>query len=187
MYVTSRKGHKTRILTPVEYDQFTIVMKNMRLKTIFEVLFYTGMRYSELQRLHAHQEWIQPVRKNIHLPLDAQKKVKRRQLTRDIPIAPQIQNTLPYFFKNSAPASGIAWTDWLRRTAWKAGFSDDLGFGAKMTRKTIECWMIVAGLLPNKIYKRQGHTDIVSIEHYQNLAFTDGEVLEIKRRLAGWW
>lgn len=186
LYITSNTGLQTRILTPEEYDQFTQSMKNMRLKTIFEIAFYTGLRYAELQRLHTHPEWIQPVRKNIHLPLEGQRKVKRRQLTRDIPIAPQIQNTLPYFFKNSPPASVIAWNEWLKRTAWKAGFEDDTGFGAKLTRKTIECWMIVSGLPLNKIYKRQGHTDIVSMEHYQNLAFTDGEVAEIQKRLAGW-
>ena len=187
MYVTSRKGHKTRILTPEEYDQFTSVMKNMRLKTIFEVMFYTGMRYVELQRLHVHPAWVLNGRGVIHLPFEAQKKVKRVQRERSIHIAPQIRNLLPYFFKNEPPASIQAWIDWLRHTASKAGFSDGYGFGARITRKTIESWMVVAGIPLNQICLWQGHDSMTSMNHYQGLAFTDGEVLEIKRRLAGWW
>lgn len=176
----------TRILSPEDYDRFSMIPSSKH-KTIFEILFWTGMRYVELQRLYHHRDdWVMWERKHIHLPKEAMKKAKRVQLERSIHIAQQIQNILPFFFKQTAPPTLVGWHKWVKRHAVRTGF-DPKGFSAKTTRKTIESWMVVAGIPLNQICLWQGHDSLTSMRHYQGLAFTDAEKDEIKRRLAGWW
>ena len=185
LFVTTRTGKITRILTPAEYDTISQSMSKMKLKTIFEVLFYTGLRYVELERLYDNPNWVQAGRNTIHLPFEAQKKGKRTQLSRSIPIAPQIKNILPYFFNNTKPSTYGAWYDYLQRRAWQSGI-DGTGINIKTTRKTIESWMLIAGVPMNDVCLRQGHDDLTSLRHYQGLAFTPSEKQDIKNRLSGW-
>lgn len=185
LFITTRKGNQTRILTPSEYDTFTQAMKKMRLRTQFEIAFWTGLRYVELQRLHANPSWVLPGRNVIHLPHEAQKKKKRTQVERYIHIVPQISTLLPYFFENQKPSTSKNWYEYLVRLAWKTGLGGQ-GINVKVTRKTIESWMVVAGIPVNEICAWQGHSDLTSYKHYQALAFTDGEKVEIRKRLAGW-
>lgn len=177
---------KVRILSPQDYDIFVANIDKVFHKTIFEVAMWTGMRYIELQRLHDHPEWYQPARKTIHLPEEAVHKSKRKQIERNIhPIPPQIEGVLPYFFNGKRPPTNKVFNENLKRWAAKAGF-DPKGFSAKTTRKTIESWMVVAGIPVNVVCLRQGHDELTSMRHYQGLNFTDVEKAEIKKRLAGW-
>lgn len=185
LFVTTRKGHRTRILTPTEYDSLTHSMTKLRLKTIFEILMWSGMRYVELQRLHANPEWVLKGRNVIHLPYVAQKKVKRSQVERYIHIVPQISNLLPYFFDNKKPSTYANWHKYLQRTCVLANLNPS-GVNVKTTRKTIESWMIVAGIPVNQICLWQGHDHLTSMNYYQGLAFTDSEKNEIQKRLSGW-
>ncbi|WP_407282715.1 hypothetical protein V7O61_03325 [Methanolobus sp. WCC1] len=46
-----------RVLGPYEMDLLREVIPKTYLKTIFDVCFWSGMRYVEVQRLHVHLEW----------------------------------------------------------------------------------------------------------------------------------
>jgi hypothetical protein len=186
IFLTTEKGFKIRILTPYDYDTYVVHIDKDYLRTVFNIAFWSGMRYVEVQRLHRHPEWWLRERRTIYLPREAQKKVKRVAPERYIPVPPQIQNELPYFFKNRKPPSLKVWNDNLKRWARKAGF-DTLGITAKMTRASIESWMYAAGMLPSVICQRQGHDKLTSLNHYMAIPFTEAEKAEIKKRLAGWW
>lgn len=175
-----------RIMGPFDYDRYVSIIDKTYLRTIFEVSFWSGMRYVELQRLHAHPEWVMKERKAIHLPEEAQKKVKRKQRERYIfPIPPQLESVLPHFFDGPTPPCQKVWNGNLRRWAEKADMGAD-GFSSKMTRKSIESWMVAAGIPLSTICLRQGHDALTSMNHYQGLPFTGADMQEIKRRLAGW-
>jgi hypothetical protein len=73
-----------RILTPKEYDSLRAAIPQNMHKTLFDVLLITGMRYAELHRLYDNHAWYNERRNLIHLPVEAQRKVKRRQLERTI-------------------------------------------------------------------------------------------------------
>jgi len=180
MYVTG-----VRILSPSDFDKLLAGIPKKDHKTIFEVLFWTGMRYVEMQRFHDHPEWIMKERNAIHLPEEAQRKGKRTQKERYIPIAPQLKSLLPYFHDGIKPPSRQMWGNDMKRWAKYSGLNP-YGMSAKTTRKTIESWMLVSGMPEYKVYLRAGHDPATSLKHYQGLVFTAPEIAEIKTRLAGW-
>jgi len=174
----------TRILGPWDYDQFVSSIQKDYLQDIFNICFWTGMRYVEVQRLHGHPEWYWPQRRTIHLPEEAQRKAKRKQVERYIyPIPPQVEGILKYFFKGRKPPTQTAWNNNLIRWAEKADMNPR-GITSKSTRKSIESWMIAADIPLNEICLRQGHDSLTSMRHYQGLPFTLAEQEEIKKRLA---
>lgn len=173
-----------RILGPFDYDKLVANIEKDYLRDIFEVCFWSGMRYVEVQRLYDNPQWIMKERRTIHLPEEAQRKAKRRQLERYIhPIPPQLESVLRYFFKGKNPPSQQAWNNNLKRWMEKAGFAPS-GVSSKTTRKSIESWMIAAGIPLNEVCLRQGHDHITSMRHYQGLPFTTAEKEEIKKRLS---
>jgi integrase len=184
-FLKTKKGQYIKILTPNEYDRLISQIDKNHLKTLFNVCFYTGMRYVEVQRLHRHPEWVLRQEKYIYLDETAQRKVKRITPARSIPIPPQLEGELNYFFTNKTPPTNKVWNNNLKRWAVKAGISP-VGIVPKTTRATIESWMYIAGLPVNNICLRQGHDHITSLRHYQALPFSEEVKLEIKRRLAGW-
>lgn len=185
IFLTTNKGHKIRILTPYDYDLFVSKIDKDYLRTIFNIAFWSGMRYIEIQRLYRNPEWILKERKSIYLPREAQKKVKRISPERYIPIPPQITGEMAYFFKNTKPPVIKVWNDNLKRWAIKAGFNLT-GISPKMTRASIESWMYQADIETGKICNRQGHDRLTSLNHYMAIPFTEAEKIEIKKRLAGW-
>lgn len=185
IFLTTKENHKIRILTPYDYDTYVARIDKDYLRTIFNVCFWSGMRYVEVQRLYEHPGWILKERKVIALPRDAQLKVKRVAPDRYITIPPQINGELSYFFKNTKPPVLKVWNDNLKRWAKKAGF-DLAGISPKMTRASIESWMYQAGIEVSTICQRQGHDRITSLNHYMAIPFTEAEKIEIKKRLAGW-
>jgi hypothetical protein len=60
------------------------------------------------------------------------------------------------------------------------------GISAKTTRKTLESWCIVAGILESTVCLRQGHDSLTSMRHYQGLAFSDDEIQDIEKQLISW-
>lgn len=188
IFITTNKGDKIRILTPDEFDRFTAAIpdKMPHLKTLFNIAFFTGMRYVEIQRLHKHPEWWQKDRGTIYLPREAQLKVKRTTPERYIPLPPQLIGEMPYFFKNKQPPQRKVWGENIKRWAIKSGFESDLGFTPKMTRASIESWMFMAGIPVNQICLRQGHDKLTSLNHYQAIPFKESEKIEIRKRLSSW-
>ena len=91
---------------------------------------------------------------------------------------------LEQFFLDPKPSSLQTWDVNLKRWAEKANLNPN-GISAKSTRKSIESWMIRAGMPVHEVYLRQGHDELTSLRHYQGLPFTNSELQEIKRRLSG--
>lgn len=175
----------TRILGPFESDLLRESIEKDYLRTIYDVCLWTGMRYIEVQRFYSHPEWWMSLRKCVHLPAEAQKKVKRTQIERYVhPIPAQLETILPYFHKNTKPPSLQAWNQNLARWSVKSGLNS-IGLSAKSTRKSIESWMICAGIPLHVVCLRQGHDSLTSMQHYQGLPFAEDELTEIRRRLAG--
>jgi len=86
-----------RILGPFDYDRLVANIEKDYLRDIFEVCFWSGMRYVEVQRLYSHPEWIMKERRTVHLPAEAQRKAKRAQIERYIlPIPHLIINFIFY-------------------------------------------------------------------------------------------
>lgn len=186
IFVTSNKGEKVRILGPWDYDRLRATVPKEYLGSILDVCLWTGARYVEVQRLYDNPEWFQKTRKNIFLGREATKKARRVAPERYIsPLPPQLVSILPYFFKDKKPPARDGWNNNIKRWAEKAGF-DPLGFSAKTTRKTIESWMLAAGVSEMQICLRQGHTQATSLQHYSSIGFTREEKEEIRRRLKGW-
>jgi integrase len=177
---------KVRVLGPYEVDQLIRAIPKDTHKTIFEICLWTGMRYVEIQRLYDHPEWWQPTRRAIFLPEESQKKVKRKQVQRYVhPVPHAIESELRRFFKGPRPPGIHSWNRDLKRWAVEAGLNP-IGISAKTTRKSIESWLITAGVQLNIVCLRQGHDSLTSMLHYQGLPFTEAEKIEIRRRLAGW-
>lgn len=173
-----------RVLEPTDYELILKHIAKPHQRRRFLVLFWTGMRYAEYERFYKNPQWYDEDRNAIHLPEYAQKKMKRKQLDRWIhPLPDLLHEILHQFHKDPEPPTIQGWNQSLKRWAKNSGL-DPKGISAKTTRKSIESWMIAAGVPENLVYLRQGHDRITSLQHYQGLPFTPAERSEIKRRLA---
>lgn len=187
IFLTTKKDHKIRILAPNDFDGIDRQIDKPYLKTIFHVSFYSGMRYAEVQRLHERPELWLKERKTLFLPKEVDRKVKRQAPERYItPIPPQLEAELPYFFMNKKPPCLKVWDENLKRWAKKAGLGE-IGISAKMTRASIESWLVMANIFNvAEVCLRQGHTETTQLRHYLALPFTDAEKAEIRKRCSGW-
>ena len=174
----------TKVLTVEEYDKFLQAVPEDK-RIIFEINTISGLRYVGLQRLHDHPEWYNKSRNQIILPKEAQKKVKQKLLKRTIDRLPA---TFGYIYKlfteGKKPPERTSWNRDLARWSVKAGINPKVN--PKTPRKTIESWMLKAGIPEIEIYSRAGHDPITSLKHYQSLSFTDYELRDIKKRLIEW-
>ena len=83
-----------RILTVSEYRKLDEVIPKDEHKKILKILFITGMRFIELQRLWDNPTWYNKQRNIIHLPPEGQLKHKRTQQERT-------NQPLPSMFSNT--------------------------------------------------------------------------------------
>lgn len=175
-----------RIFTVKEYQALRAAIPKDRHRVILDLLIITGMRYVEMQRLYKRRDWYNPTRNHIHLDSTAQRKAKRKHLERTIhPLPGAFSYIMKDFFGDKMPPTEAAWNRLLQRHGEKAGFNP-YGISAKSTRKSIESWLIAAGMLESTVCLRQGHSELTSMRHYQGLAFSDSEILDIKKQLAEW-
>lgn len=175
-----------RILTPKEYETLKAAIPMDSHKTILDILLITGMRYAEMLRLYDHKEWYNEKRNIIHLPEEAQKKHKRRQLERTIyPLPYGFDYILKAFWTGRKPPLEATWNQNMQRWAKEANINP-YGLSVKTTRITIESWSIAAGILESSVCLRQGHDSLTSMRHYQGLAFSDDELRDIKKQLTAW-
>lgn len=174
----------SKVLNVQEFDNFVLQISK-RYKTIFELNVITGMRYIEVQRLYDNPKWYSESRNQIILPPEAQRKVKQKLVKRTIDKLP---STFSYIFKDfingTRPPDRTSWNRDLARWSAKAGI--DPKVSPKTPRKTIESWMLKAGIPEIEIYSRQGHDPVTSLKHYQSLSFTDYEMRDIQKRLTEW-
>lgn len=177
-------GDGTKVLTVEQYDIFLKCVPDWAVP-IFEVNSITGLRYIELQRLHENPNWYIKDRNQIILPKEAQKKVKQKLVKRTVDKLPSTFNYIfKEFIEGKKPPERSSWNRGLQRWSIKAGIEPKVG--VKTSRKTIESWMLKAGIPEIEIYGRQGHDPVTSLRHYQSLSFTDYELRDIKKRLTEW-
>jgi integrase len=175
-----------RILTVDEYQKLEEAIPKDEHKIILKVLLITGMRFIELQRLYDNPEWYNQKRNHIHLPPEGQKKHKRTQKERTIhPLPSMFSDTMKLFFSGCRPPHESSWNRNIQRWSRIAGLNP-YGISAKTTRKTIESWMVTAGIEVTSICLRQGHDSLTSMNHYQGLAFSDSEQRDIENQLKMW-
>lgn len=174
----------TIVLTVEEYDKFLQSIPENR-RVTFEVNVITGMRYVELQRLHDNPEWYSKIRNQIILPPEAQRKEKQKLTKRTIyPLPTTFKYLFKAFLEAPRPPDRTSWYRDLSRWSKKADIEPYVN--PKTPRKTIESWMLKAGIPEIEIYSRQGHDPVTSLKHYQSLSFTDYEMRDIKKRLMEW-
>jgi integrase len=175
-----------RILTPKEYDTLKTAILKEAHKTILDILLITGMRYVEVLRLYDHKEWYNEKGNLIHLPESVQKKQKRRQVERTIyPLPSMFSYLLQDFWQANRPPLETTWNKNLQRWAATAGINP-YGLSVKTTRKTLESWMIAAGITESAVCLRQGHDSLTSMKHYQELVFSEDELKDIMKKLTSW-
>lgn len=186
---------KTRILRPCEYKVLYDTIPKKDYKTALNALLLSGMRYIEMQRFQQNPKWFDG--DFIHLPAEAQKKIKkvsksgrkpRTQQPRDVKLNPLGKNVILYFIDIKMRLPGWqSWKDNLRRWGEKAGLSDPKRINVKTTRKTWESWLLAT--YPERITEitlSQGHDAITSIKHYINIAFTNDDKRDMEEFVGGW-
>ncbi len=173
-----------RVLRPAEYEQLPEGAETLENQTRSDALLLTGLRYVEAQRLQSNPDWVDG--RFIHLPVYAQKKVKRKQKERWVKLSSKGVSILPYFFKVKPLPNWKGWTQNLERWGNRAGL-DPEGLGPKTPRKTWESWLVA--FYPERvleIFLSQGHTQMTSLNHYLNMPFTPADKEGMKEWVSGW-
>lgn len=178
------KKIKTRILRPSEYEVLRENASKTENRTHLDACLMLGARYEECRRTQKNPSWFDG--DFIHLPSDAQKKVKRRQIERWIRISSLGKAILPYFFESKELPTVQAWNEDLKRWSKRGGL-DQTGISARTLRKTYESWLIFSfPAATNLIYLSQGHTTLTSLQHYVNLPFLEEDKRLMKHWVEGW-
>ena len=175
----------TRVLRPKEWKVLLEGCPKIEYKTILQTLLYTGMRYVELQRFQRKPQWFDG--EFVHLPEEATLKKARKQKERWVRLNNQGRMMVQFFIsiKTTVPTYQ-SWNENLKCWARRAGL-DDEGLSVKTTRKTWESWLMF--YFPQQmplITLSQGHTQLISLQHYLNMPFTESDRLEIKNYVEGW-
>ena len=177
---------KTRVLRPSEYKRLLEGCQKQDLKTILQALLYTGMRYIELKRFHKYPSWFDGVQ-FIHLPREADRKVKRTQQERFVRLSPPGRIIVGYFLQLKRPMPAYqTWQENMQTWARRSGLSTG-GLCAKTTRKTLESWlMFYYPARAMEIALSQGHTTVTSLQHYLGMPFNEVDRIEMKEFIEGW-
>lgn len=179
------KKVKTRILRPYEFGLLREGAKRTENKTLLDACLLLGARYQECQRIQDSPHWFDG--NFVHLPSEAQQKVKRKQVERWIRLSSMGKAILPYFFENKKRLPSIQAWDYSLIEWGKKGGLDTAGISARTLRKTYESWLIFYyPEATNLIYLSQGHTTLTSLQHYINLPFLDEDRKDMKRWVEGW-
>jgi len=183
-HITRVVQSTTRPLRPGEYELLRKELKEDG-RAYFDGLLVTGMRHREYQLFLMHPEWFDG--NFINLPRIAIKKHRATIKQRYVHLSTKGKTILEYIFPvlKDAPishATNQSLNIRLERAAYRAGISP-FGLNVKAFRKTWESWLVT--IYPDKkteIYLSQGHTEMTSLNHYLNLAFTQ----EDKNKMLEW-
>ncbi len=180
------KGDKieTRILRPSEFDMLLSGAKKLEYQTNLKALLLMGCRYLEGCRIQKNPKWFDHDTRTIHIK---ERKVESKGTDRYIHLSHAGMQVIPYFFAGkSLPQHPQGFLQDLRRWAI-AGNLDPVGLSPRSMRKTWESWLMsVFPEWSHLIYLSQGHTEMTSIKHYQNLPFSKTDVEEMKKWVGGW-
>lgn len=86
---------------------------------------------------------------------------------------------------NQRPPQQTTFDKNIKRWAITAGINP-YGLSVKTNRKTLESWSIATGIPESTVCLRQGHDSVTSMHHYQRLAFSEQELVDIKNILTEW-
>jgi integrase len=157
----------------------------MEHKIMLQAMLYTGMRYIEMIRFQYHPMWFDG--DFIHLPEEAVHKQLRLQKERWVRLNNQGKMMVKFFLEiHRAVPTSQSWNMNIKAWGRKAGL-DPEGLCVKTTRKTWESWLIFS--FPTRIMDitlSQGHTQVVSLQHYMNMPFTEIDRIDIKEFVQGW-
>ncbi len=179
------KKIKTRILRPSEYEALRAGADKTEKRTLLDGCLLLGARYEECRRIQRNPGWFDG--NFIHLPSEAQLKMKRKQAERWIRLSSLAKAIMPYFLESKKKLPTVQVFDESLKLWAKKGGLDPIGISARSTRKTLESWLIF--YFPeatNLVYLSQGHSTLTSLQHYINLPFIDEDKKAMTRWIAGW-
>lgn len=176
------KKKRTRILRPCELKDLIDAIPKIENKERFEVLFYTGCRYTELQWLWEHPKAFDG--KNIHMPSTKPKAIQSDRYVRLNVMGKRAVERFLRHRKNLP--SYVTFDENLKRWAAWANLNDE-GISIKSTRKTWESYLVVTYKNNREeIYLSQGHSMQTALDFYLGLDFDEEDKKEMKYYVDGW-
>jgi len=174
-----------RIFRPWEVTKLIDNIPKDENRCKFEVLLYTGGRYTEIQSLYDNPKWFNGV--SIQMP-NTKHLVKKKQKTRNIRLNPKGQRAVNEYLYRCE--TGLPhYTNWyrdLKRWCRYAEIGDD-NVGITSTRKTWVSWLVSKyDTKTIYIFTSMGHTINTSINHYLNLGFTEDDLSQMDTYVSGW-
>lgn len=182
----------SRVLTPAEASAIRSVIVRPSLRTVFDMMIYTGIRYAELAQVTPAT--FDPDRRRIIIRSG---KARAKQKARDVKLCHKGIAAVAAYLESGARPPGVrAWREDLIGWARSARLSplsvatatgNPAGLTARTTRKTLESWLLVA--YPDRfieIIKSQGHSESVALEHYVNISWMPAEREAIRGEVVGW-
>ena len=179
--------NEIRILRPDEYHALREGSKKLSNQIWLDAMLLTGMRYEELRRLQQYPSWFKGG--YIDMPKGNGNKTKKyaRQRERTIHLSTMGKIILPIFLQGKVLPSRQSMDINLKRWAWNAPMNDT-DISVKTFRKTWESWMVSSYPgMKAEIFLSQGHTEMISLNHYLNIPFDDVDRLRMKPYVEGWY
>jgi len=152
-----------------------------------DALTFTGMRYIEMERFHAHPEWFNGGYL-IHLPKEAIKKVKIKQRSRYVRLNELGRKAVIKFLAGGQLPGRKGWDGLMRAWGRRAGIGEE-AMCSKTTRKTWESWLVYFDRKGKNwpfIMSSQGHTSETSLGHYATFPFVGKDQVEMAPYVRGW-
>lgn len=178
----SGKKIKTRVFRPDEIAEMRKYME-FEERTNFDMCLLLGGRYEECRRIQENQKWYDG-EKFVHI---TEHKAKRIAPSRAIRLSSKGINLIDFFFRNDKKLPTVQHFDKkLKEWSEKAGLGTE-GVSARSTRKTWESWLVAS--FPNHIstiYGSQGHSELTSLQAYQNTGFTDEDITKMREWVEGY-
>lgn len=177
------QNDNTAILTPDELHNLIRAIPRNSDKDKFEVLLYTGCRYTELQNVHGKYHRL---RNNCISIENTKELARKKEKFRWVVLNRQGLRALNNYFNGSPLPTRAAWWQNLKRWCKIAGI-DTRGIGVKTTRKTWESYLVMTfPHLTTNVFKSQGHSAMTSIKYYLSLPFTAEEKRQMLYFTEGW-
>ena len=185
----------SRVLTPPEADAIRRSASKPTSRALFDVLLFTGLRFSELRQLATDPTVYDETRRQLQI---VSTKAKATQGMRNVWLCDKGRVAVQAFLDLGAkmPGNVSTYQGNLIRWAHLAGLaplrtataaSNPAGVTARTTRKTLESWLLAT--YPAEVWNvisSQGHNETTALKHYFNIGFTAAEREAIRAEVVGW-